>query len=46
MMPKIPVVCCACARSIVGECALSLGERSPLSIDIICLHCGNKMQVV
>jgi hypothetical protein len=37
-MPKIPVVCCKCERTLKGVCAVSVGGRSPLSIDVICLH--------
>lgn len=53
-LPKIPTVCQQCGSSYKDNCVLSLGERTPLSIDIICRNwlvtkatwCNHKCKVV
>jgi len=45
-MPEVPEFCIDCKRPIKGTCIMSVGNRHPLSVDIICGFCTKTMEVV
>lgn len=53
-LPPIPTVCQHCGASLIGNCHVELGERTPLSIDVVCRNwsvakatwCGHVHEVI